>query len=131
LTGYVYLGRLSTFVPTRIYDERMGQALLAGRTWGRDWEALAGAAYGHHRNAAGDGVGRTRRGLYLEGRWFPRPQTALFGRVDRTDGETADVTSATFGLSRQWKHLPVRATAETTLMDDGNSRVDGLLQFFY
>jgi hypothetical protein len=133
VTGYVYLGRLSTFVPTRIYEERMGQALLAGRYWGRGWEALLGAAYGHHRNAVGDGAGRTSRGLYLEGRWFPREQTALFGRLDATDRDTSggDATSVTFGLSRQWKHLPVRATAETTVTKDGDSRVDALMQLFF
>jgi len=133
VTGYVYLGRLSTFVPTRIYEEKMGQALLAGRVWGRDWEALVGAAYGHHRNPAGDGVGRTSRGLYLEGRWFPREQTALFGRLDRIDRDSAkgEVTSFTLGLSRQWQHLPIRATAETTVTDDGDTRTDAALQFFF
>jgi hypothetical protein len=133
LTGYVYLGRLSTFVPTRIYEEKMGQALLAGRTWGTNWEALFGAAYGHHRNATGNGAGLTSRGLYLEGRWFPAEQTAVFGRLDtlKRDLRAGQDTSATLGLSRQWKGLPLRTTAEATVTDRGNSRVDALVQLFY
>jgi hypothetical protein len=132
-TGYVYLGRLSTYVPGRIYEEKMGQALLAARTWGRDWEALVGAAYGHHRNPAGDGLGRTHRGLYLETRWFPRPQAALYTRLDQLDRDAhaGAATSVTLGLSHQWKRLPLRVTAETTVTDDGGSRVDGLMQFFF
>jgi hypothetical protein len=130
LTGYVYLGRLSTFVPTRIYKEKMGQALLAGRYEGRGWEALGGLAYGHHRNAEGDGLGRTSRGLYLEGRWFPRPLTALYGRMDVVDAGTApgDTTLFTVGLSRHWQSLPVRTTVEFVESDDGDSRLDALLQ---
>jgi hypothetical protein len=133
LTGYVYLGRLSTFVPTRIYRERMGQALVAGRYWSNRWEALGGIGYGHHRNRDGDGQGKTNRGLYLEGRWFPRPLSAVYGRLDWVDPDTAAGKEAvlTVGYTRQWQGLPLRAGAEWVQTTSGDRRIDALLQAFF
>lgn len=133
VTGYVYLGRLSTFVPTRIYEEKMGQALLAGRYWGERWEALGGIAYGHHRNRDGDGRGKTSRGLYLEGRWFFRPLTAVYGRLDWIDPDTAAGKEGLFtlGCTRQWEALPVRGVIEVVQTTSGEHRLDALLQAFF